>query len=191
MLGIAATFSPSLKQVFRSKLLGLAAFGIAGMVFLFSVYLPNFRLIRQVVFSKHLAMADKAGFLISLLGSIQTNFTAISATATVLLSILFGVNAAMTLYYVIQRKRASAGRETAAGLGGLVAGVFGIGCAACGSVILTSFAASVGASGLLAFLPLAGGEFAIAGVLLLVVSLAIIAKKIQDPLVCETPAAKQ
>ena len=117
MLGIAATFSPSLKQVFRSKLLGLAAFGIAGMVFLFSVYLPNFRLIRQVVFSKHLAMADKAGFLISLLGSIQTNFTAISATATVLLSILFGVNAAMTLYYVIQRKRASAGRETATPLG--------------------------------------------------------------------------
>jgi hypothetical protein len=43
----------------------------------------------------------------------------------------------------------------------------------------------VGASGILAFLPLNGGEFGIIGVILLGVSLYMTAKKIQDPAICK------
>jgi len=45
----------------------------------------------------------------------------------------------------------------------------------------------IGASGILAFLPLGGGEFGILGVILLTVSLYLTAKQIQNPMICKTP----
>ena len=71
----------------------------------------------------------------------------------------------------------------ATGLFGITSGVVGMGCAACGSFLLTSMLSFVGASGILAFLPLGGGEFGILGVILLGISLYMTAKKIQNPAV--------
>ncbi|HQU09423.1 MAG TPA: hypothetical protein PLV25_05630, partial [Opitutales bacterium] len=68
---------------------------------------------------------------------------------------------------------------------GIASGVLGMGCAACGSFLLTSLLSLFGASWLLSYLPLAGGEFGILGVILLAVSLYMTAKKIQNPAVCK------
>ncbi len=132
-------------------------------------------------------MSEKASFVWSLYGSIGTNFTVVSASYTIAIAILFGVNIALLAYY-IARMRGGArrvGSTSAAGFGGLIAGIFGIGCAACGTFIFTSVLALFGASGFLAILPLGGEEFGLLGVLLLMYSIYLLAKKINDPLVCE------
>ena len=73
----------------------------------------------------------------------------------------------------------------AAGIGGLVSGVFGIGCAACGTFILTPLLALFGATGLFSLLPFGGEEFGFIGVGLLVYSIYAVTKKINSPMVCD------
>ena len=82
MRGPTVFIIPALKLVFGSKLLALAVLGIAAVFFMLAVYLPNLRLIAQVVFSNRIAVGTKIGFLVSLLGSIQTNFSLFSAAIT-------------------------------------------------------------------------------------------------------------
>ena len=62
-----------------------------------------------------------------------------------------------------------------------------MGCAACGSFLLTSLTLA-GASGVLTLLPLGGSEFGIIGAVLLALAIYMTAKKIQDPLVCKVEA---
>ena len=73
---------------------------------------------------------------------------------------------------------------TAAGLGGLASGFFGVGCAACGAFVLGPVLAFVGASGLIALLPFGGEEFGALGVAMLCFSLVLTARKIGEPLAC-------
>ena len=72
----------------------------------------------------------------------------------------------------------------ASGIGGLISGFFGIGCAACGTFLLSSILILLGTGGLLAWLPFRGEEFGLLGVGLLLYANHMIVKKIQAPLVC-------
>jgi len=174
----------ALKQVFSSvRYLALA--GVTGFaVFVFSAWLPNLGLIAKVVRSSTASLSDKLTFLVSLLGSIQTNFTFFSASYTIAIAALFGINVAMVVYYFEQRKQLVKQAGVAASFGGLMSGIFGIGCAACGTLVLGPLLSLVGAGGLIALLPFGGQEFGIAGVGLLSFSIFLTAKKIRDPLVC-------
>ncbi len=160
---------------------------IVAIVFTFAVWLPNLKLIAIVLSSNTATLSEKLSFLFSLYGSIQTNFTTVSASYTILIAILFGINIALLTYYI---KRSRGGVRSvkgtgAAGIGGLVAGIFGIGCAACGTFILTSALALFGVGGVLAHLPFGGEEFGFLGVGLLLYSIHVLTKKINDPLVCQ------
>ena len=85
------------------------------------------------------------------------------------------------------RKRRRLGKKTVAvGVGGFISGLFGVGCASCGAFLLTAILSSFGAMGLLVYLPLRGGELGVLGVILLIISLALISKKITEPLMCKT-----
>lgn len=132
-----------------------------------------------------ISFSRKLNLPISLLGSIATNFTLLSASYTVAIAILFGMDVAMLLYF-FRRKVYDARRAgVATGLFGITSGVFGMGCAACGSLLLTSMFSLIGASGILVLLPLKGGEFGILGTLLLTMTLYTIAKQIQNPVTCK------
>ncbi|MEK7094025.1 MAG: hypothetical protein AAB903_01645, partial [Patescibacteria group bacterium] len=72
----------------------------------------------------------------------------------------------------------------ATGFLGIASGALGMGCAACGSFLLTSGLSLVGASGILVFLPLAGAEFGILGVILISISIYLTAEQIQNPAIC-------
>lgn len=158
---------------------------VATAVFVFAVLLPNFKLITVVFTSQNSTLLEKSSLLLNLLGSIQTNFTTLSAITVFLISILFGIQVSLLVYYI---KRVRTGSKIsgvgASGLGGLVSGMFGIGCAACGTFVLTSLLALFGVSGLLAFLPFGGEEFGFIGLGLLGYSIYMLIKKINDPLVC-------
>jgi hypothetical protein len=98
---------------------------------------------------------------------------------------LFGLDVAMILYFL--NRRIVDVKEAGIGTGflGITSGVLGMGCAACGSFLLTSVLSLFGVSWLLSYLPLAGEEFGIVGVLLIAISIYLTAKKIQNPAVCK------
>lgn len=93
--------------------------------------------------------------------------------------------AALLAYFLSHR----VAQYRAAGLGfvGIAVALLGVGCAACGSVILISLIGLSVAGTFLGALPLRGAEFMIAGNLILFASIYFIAKNIRDPLRCKLP----
>lgn len=174
-----------LQKIFRKPMYILLALITSSAVFAFAVWLPNIPLIVKVMGHPGIPLTQKLNLPISLLGSIVTNFTLLSASYTIAIAILIGMNVAMVVYFL--RRRVDEVKQTgmATGLFGITSGVIGMGCAACGSFLLMSILSLFGASWILSFLPLGGGEFGILGVILLAVSLHMTAKKIQNPAVCK------
>jgi hypothetical protein len=176
-----------LRQVFAEGryILLAAATGLA--VFILATWLPNLGLVWQIAASASVPFADKVKVLTALIGSIGTNFTLFSALSTVAIAALFGANVAVMAYYFRARRQllGQAGQAaTAASLGGLASGFFGVGCAACGAFVLGPVLAFVGASGLIALLPFGGEEFGALGVAMLGYSLVLTARKIGEPVAC-------
>ena len=171
-------------QVFaRSSYIALASV-LAIVAFLLAVWLPNLGLIGEVFSDSSAPLTTKLNIALSLLGGIGTNFSLLSAGYTIAIAVLFGINVAMIVYLLKQKHVAAAGQNIAIGSGGVASGVLGIGCAACGSLILGGVLPSLGAAGALAMLPLNGEEFGILSVALLVVSLLLISKNIAGPGAC-------
>ena len=171
------------KKVFQKPL--YAAIGIlTGLTsFVFIIWLPNIGLVAEVLFSSG-SFSERIALPVSLLGTISTNFTALSASFVIAMAILFGMNVAMTAFFI--RRRISNIKESGvvAGFIGTISGTLGVGCAACGSILLTTVLAWIGAGALIQLLPMQGEEFGIAGVILLVASLFLTAKQIENPAVC-------
>lgn len=163
----------------------LLTVGVTWVIFTGAVWLPNVTLILTVLGSNASWLA-KVHFIGTLYQSIETHFTAVSATYTLLIAFLFGLQVALLVYYIQKKKtnRVSLTQVSGASLGGLVAGVFGIGCAACGTFILTAVLSLVGAGGLLAWLPFGGEEFGFLGVALLLYSIWLLLQKLETPNVC-------
>ena len=183
-----------LGQVFAkgSYILLAAAMGLA--VFILATWLPNLGLVWQIAASASIPLADKVQVLTALIGSIGTNFTPFSALSTVAIAVLFGANVAMIAYYFrvhrqIVRQAGQVGAAT--GLGGLVSGFFGIGCAACGTFVLGPALSFIGATGLIALLPFGGEEFGALGVAMLGFSLVLTARKIGEPVACPLAPADE
>jgi len=174
----------ALQKVFRKPMYIFLALITSLVVFAFAVWLPNIPLIVKVMGHPGIPLTQKLDLPISLLGSIVTNFTILSASYTIAIAILFGVNLAMVTYFLRRRVDDVKQSGIATGFFGITSGVIGMGCAACGSFLLMSILSLFGASWILSFLPLGGGEFGILGVILLTVSLYMTAKQIQNPAVC-------
>jgi len=100
------------------------------------------------------------------------------------LAALFGLNAALVYRYMREQVRVN--HAAGASVAGIVIGLLGVGCAACGSVLLASLL-GVGA---IAALPFHGREFAWLGLAVTAVGTLTISEKIADPAVCKIPARK-
>ena len=171
-------------QVFAYPLYIALAGVLAILAFLLAVWFPNLGLITQVFSDSNVPLAATLGIALSLLGGIGTNFSLLAAGYTVAIAVLFGLTAAMIAYLLKQRRIAAAGQSIAIGSGAVASGVLGVGCAACGSLILGVVVPSLGAAGALAALPLNGEEFGILSVALLFVSLSLISKNIAESIAC-------
>lgn len=175
----------ALTTVFQRPAYAVTALLVALATLAFALWMPNLGLIAQVIADPSATIAQKVTLPFTLLGSIRTNFTLLSALYTIAIPVLFGMNVAMMVYYLKRRIAMAKHMGLSAGFLGMASGALGVGCAACGSFILTSVLSSFGAAGALFLLPLRGGEFGILGVVLLGVSIVLLAKQIQDPLVCK------
>ena len=171
-------------QVFAHPSYIALAGALAILAFLLAVWFPNLGLIGEIFSGSNAPLSAKLGIVLSLLGGIVTNFSLLSAGYTIAISALFGVTVAMIAYLLKQRRVAAAGQNIAIGSGAVVSGVLGIGCAACGTLILGAVLPSLGAAGALAALPLNGQEFGILSVALLLVSLLLISRSIAESNAC-------
>lgn len=149
--------------------------------FVIAVWLRNFRLLVEVFGSAAIPLSDKLSLFVKFLAGAGSSVGLFSFALIILTSVLFGINASLIIYYFV-RKRKVPKKEGIAAAGGLASGILGIGCAYCGSFVLTSLLATLGASGSLAFFPLGGAEFGVLGVFLLTTSIFLVCKSIRPVL---------
>jgi hypothetical protein len=171
-----------LAKVFRNPAYDVIAFVVTLGMFVFSVWLPNLKLIAHIVTSDY-PLSLKINLPISLLGSISTNFTTLSATYTIAISILFGIDTALVSFFLRHRITEIKQSGIATGFLGIVSGLLGVGCIACGTFVLTNIFVWLGVGGIIQTLPL-GGDLGILGVILLAISIYLTAKHVDDPMVC-------
>lgn len=146
------------------------------------IWLSSHELIRYAFSSNLFDWSARLKILWTSLGLYTTNFTLASQIMIVLVAFLSGINIAMLAFYF--KRRMAVGSAAGASGFGLVIGTLGVGCSACGSVILSSLIGITSASALISALPLRGAEFGIASITLIGLSTYWIAKKIQSPQTC-------
>lgn len=162
----------------------LLAIGASATIFAVAVWLPNINLIWNVLLSTDVSLSQKINLPLSLLGSITTNFSFLSATYTIAIAILAGLNVALIAYYIRERQKEFDKSGMTVGILGVFTGILGMGCAACGSIIFSSIIGTAAGTSFIALLPLRGGEFGILGVILLGISMYLLVKQISRPSVC-------
>jgi len=67
---------------------------------------------------------------------------------------------------------------------GMMTGMFGVRCSACGSSLISGLLASGASIAFLSWLPLGGEEFSIVGIVILILSLCKLLKTYDTPMVC-------
>ncbi|MCR4306488.1 MAG: hypothetical protein NUV42_00810 [Candidatus Yonathbacteria bacterium] len=174
----------ALGKVLRRPLYAILAAIVGLLVFMFATWLPNLGLVADI-FRSHATLAQKIQIPFSLLGSIATNFSLLSASYVIGIAVFFGLNVALAVFTLRRRAMNVPHGGIATSVLGIVSGYFGIGCAACGSFLFTTILAWFGAASAIALLPLAGAEFGLLGLALLVLSLYLTARQIENPAVCK------
>ncbi|MCW9054409.1 MAG: hypothetical protein OQJ98_00260 [Candidatus Pacebacteria bacterium] len=171
-------------QVFSRIAYILIALCVGALTFAISVWILNASLINSIVIHLDAPLSQKAGLLMSLLTSFSASVPTVSVVFIVVASVLFGINAALLAYYIKVRQGGLGGGSTVLSIGGVVASFLGIGCAACGTIILTSLLGLLGGAGLVALLPFGGAEFGVLGGVALLYSTWFILENISKPLTC-------
>ncbi|MEK7592097.1 MAG: hypothetical protein AAB508_01745 [Patescibacteria group bacterium] len=169
------------KIIWRPKYLITTIF-IALAMIAFSAWLPNLHLITKTMTSSTMTLWQKTNLLTALLGSLQTNFTPLSRTLTILSASLTGIQASLLIYYLRQSVKIQT--EMGASLAGVSTSLLGVGCASCGSVLLTSLIGFGSATTVLGILPFRGQEFGFVGVGILLIAINYTIKKINQPFIC-------
>ncbi len=173
-------------RILRSpEYIGLALF-VSWLTLSIALFVPNLVLLFFGLGIDGVGWWDHMLFAFGFYGSLFTNFTPFSGTITVLVSVLFGLNVTLLTYYVrmMRGNHQSVRNVEVLSLFGLVSGFFGIGCAVCGSVILTTLLGLFGSGGLLLALPYGGEEFSVLAVVILGFSLVLLEKRIERGRVC-------
>jgi len=161
----------------------LVAITMSIAVFLLVLWFPNRVLLFSLWTDSSASLGDKVRLPVSLLSALGTNFSPLSAAYTVVIVALIGINTALIIYLL--RARGAIAGGLFAGLSGMSSGILGVGCAACGSLILMWLLSVAGGVSVLSLLPLRGGEFGVLGVILLGYSTYILLKQVIRPPVCE------
>ena len=167
-----------ISQIFSYALIAII-FGI--VVLVFSLWLPNLSLIKANILSD-VPIAEKIRYVWISLLIFNTGLSGFSQVFTVAISLLFGINVSLTIFYI--RRRARVSREAGVSVLGTIVGLLGVGCSACGSVIISSLFGTATTFAVTGFLPLDGKEFSILAIIILILSIYFVIKKIRAPLTC-------
>jgi hypothetical protein len=153
------------------------------VVIVIAAWLPNLSLVIKFSLKENISFSQKANLLISLIGSLKTNFTTLSLVLTTIGAILTGVQTSLLIYYLKQSFRLK--RLAGTSVAGTLLSLIGVGCASCGSVILSSVLGLGFTTRFLGFFPFKGQEIGFLGIVVLVYVIRLTLKKIKNPLVCK------
>lgn len=162
--------------------LAIAVFVTALVLFL-AIWLPNISFLKHTVTNDLYSAGDKFMILWTSIGNIKTNFTPLSRLLTVSVALLTGLNVSLLVYYL--RHRFKLEKTAGTSLIGTLVGLLGVGCTACGSVIIASIFGVGATATFVGLFPLGGAEFGILGVLILLFANYSLALKTHVPLTCE------
>lgn len=132
------------------------------------VVTQNIALVRDLVIFGPLPLGDRLTILFNLFPFIGSGFDLATSILLLAIGVLTGLNVAMLLYHLREHRVSIEGGSGS--VGGVLFGTLGAGCAACGSAVVAGVLGLFGASWIVAFLPLEGLEFALVGLLVLVLS---------------------
>lgn len=173
----------ALRTVFKRSGYALLAAGAAFVLLFAAAWMRNVSFLGFLLFSPQFGVGTKLKIFEWTFANLALNTTPLRLILLIVAAALTGVNIALLVFYL--RRRIAVGREAGVSLGGIIVSSLGVGCASCGSVLLTSllgFSAGVAA---LAALPLQGAEFTLVGIGLILASIIMLAKKISAPEVCK------
>ncbi|GAB3041136.1 hypothetical protein [Natronobiforma cellulositropha] len=128
----------------------------------------NIAMVRNLVVSGPLSPGDRLVLVREQYPFLGTNYGTLEGVAVLAVAALAGANLALVAYHL--REHELSASEGGGSLVGVVLGVVGAGCAACGSALLVGVASLLGVSGLLLRFPFGGLELSALAVLALVVS---------------------
>lgn len=128
----------------------------------------NLTLTRDLIVSGSLPLASRVVLLTEQYPFIGTNYSLVDGGALLVVVALTGVNLALVVYHLREHDLSAAGSSSS--MVGVVLGMAGAGCAACGSALLIGILSIFGASGLVVLLPLGGLELSIVAVIALLLS---------------------
>lgn len=130
-----------------------------------------------------LSLYRRVGLTLSTMFDIHSNFTKGSLILATLGSFLGGINISLAYTYIKNRGEAIVKSGLYSGVGLLFA-FFGIGCAACGTALLSVLLGFLGFSTMLQVLPYQGQEIGYAGIIFLCIATYSLSKKVTAPNVC-------
>lgn len=172
-----------MQQVFAFRMYKILAFFIILLFLLMITWLPVHAFVLNTITSDTFSFLDKLTILWYSLGAFRTNLTLGAQVVAVLIAFFAGINISFAVYYF--KKRLAAEREIGVSMVGMVVAFFGIGCSACGSVLLSSVIGLSATAAITSRLPLHGLEFSLLGLLIIVLSTLLIAHKMQHPKACK------
>jgi len=173
----------TLSSIFKKPSYTALAFFVALVGFVVFSLMPH---VSELLEANRLDQSLQAGgsiFQKTVVSMLQHSFEP-TFIPTFLLAFLLGMIVSLLVYYY-KTKGALLIASSGTGTVGLVLGVLGIGCSACGTLALTAVLSTIGLGGLVLFLPFRGAEFLYVGVLLMLFSLWQLIRLIEKPLVCE------
>ena len=169
-------------EIIRQPKYLAVAITVSLAVIAFAAWLPNLHLITKTMTSSTMTLWQKTNLLVGLLGSLQTNFTPLSRLVTFVTAAFAGVQLSLLIFYI--RQTAKLQQSMGMSALGVATSMLGVGCASCGSVVLTSLIGFGATTTVLGVLPFRGQEFGFLGIGILLFAIHFTMKKINDPLVC-------
>jgi len=169
-------------KIIRQPKYLVVAITVSLVVIAFATWLPNLHLITKTMTSSTMTLWQKTNLFVGLLGSLQTNFTPLSRLVTFVTATFAGVQVSLLIFYI--RQTAKLQQSMGMSFLGVATSMVGVGCASCGSVVLTSLIGFGATTTVLGFLPFRGQEFGFLGIGILLFATHFTMKKINDPLVC-------
>ena len=170
------------KSVFKKPGYVILTIVITGLILLISVWLGNRQLLSYVFTSGLFGWEAKLKIIWLSLRVLGTGFTVAGRLVIISLALLVGINVSCVVFYL--KRQTKVLKAAGAGGLGLAIGLLGAGCGSCGSIILASIFGLTAALGFISFLPFKGLEFGLLGIVLILISIYLLAKKINQPKAC-------
>lgn len=182
MIGLIHDIQTALSVVFRQSRFVLYGLLSAFAAWILITVIMQFRFWGQILSIPELPLSTQLEIILTSFGIWGSGFTAKTFVAALSIILLTGVNSSLFIYFLQHRIQIL--RASSLGWWGMTLSLFGVGCASCGSALLTALIGFGAATTVVAALPFHGSEFLVFGILSILISIVLFARKIANPDVC-------